>query len=267
MKIGIFDSGLGGLFIMKSIVKKLPEYDYIYLGDTIHLPYGDRSSETIYQLLKNGVDFLFKKGCVLIVVACNTASAEALRQIQQEYLPTHYPDRRVLGVIIPAVEEAMHAKRVGILGTLATVQSKTYEKEFKKMNPHIRVFQQIAPLLVPLIENGEKELVKPILKEYLKPLIKKEIDTLILGCTHYPLLKKEIKEIIGPDIKLICQDQFIHKKLKDYLIRHTEITKKLTKKSLREFTITEKTPHFEKLARGWFGDAIELAVVNVPIVS
>ena len=264
MKIGIFDSGLGGLFVMKGIGKKLPKYDYVYLGDTLHLPYGDRSPEMIYQLLKNGVEYLFKKNCKLIIVACNTASAKALRQIQQEYLPEHYPDRRVLGVIIPAIEESLDAKRVGVLGTMATVESKTYIKEFKKAAPKIRVFQQAAPLLVPFIENGEWELIKPVLKEYLEPLISKDIDTLVLGCTHYPLIKDEVKNIVGKNIRVVCQDEFIHRKLKEYLDRHPEIDSKLTKKGTREFLITEKTDHFEKLAKSWFSKKIELKVVELP---
>ncbi len=264
MRIGIFDSGIGGLFIMKKIIKRLPEYDYVYLGDTKHLPYGDRNPETIYQLLKNGIDFLFKQKCGLIIVACNTASAEALRRIQQEYLPTHYPKRRVLGVIIPAIEESLLGKRVGILATAATVNSKTYEKEFKKINPRIRVYQQPAPLLVPFIENAEWHLIMPVLKEYLKPLLSKKIDTLILGCTHYPILKKEIKKIIGTDIKLICQDEFIHTKTKEYLARHPEIRDPLTHNGTREFFITEKTPHFEKLAKKWFNSTIKLKVIEVP---
>ncbi len=264
MKIGIFDSGVGGLFVMKSVVEKLPEYDYVYLGDTKHLPYGDRSPETIYQLLKNGIHFLFKQNCNLIIVACNTASAEALRRIQQEYLPKYYPKRRVLGVIVPAIEESLESKRVGILATAATVTSKTYEKEFKKVNPSIRVYQQPAPLLVPLIENGEWDLVTPILTEYLKPLLAKKIDTLILGCTHYPILKKEIRKIIGKDIKLVCQDEFIHKKTKEYLSRHPEIKDPLSRKGTREFLITEKTAHFERLAKKWFNPSIKLKVIEVP---
>ncbi len=264
MKIGIFDSGLGGLFTMKSIVSHLPEYDYVYLGDTIHLPYGDKSKDAIYSFLKNGVSLLFQKDCALIIVACNTASAEALRRIQQEYLPAHYPDRRVLGVIIPAIEESLNADRVGILGTTATVESKTYEKKFKKASTHIRVFQQAAPLLVPFIENGEWELVKPVLKEYLKPLLEKKIDTLVLGCTHYPILKKEIREYIGPNIKLVSQDEFINKKVADYLKRHTEIEQRLTKRQTREFMISKKTDHFEKLAREWFSPSIKLEVVEIP---
>lgn len=264
MKIGIFDSGLGGLFTMKSIISELPEYDYVYLGDTKHLPYGDKSGETIYSLLESGVAFLLNSGCALVIVACNTASAEALRGIQQNFLPKHYPDRRVLGVIIPAIEEALGGDRVGVLATSATVLSRTYEREFKKASTHIRVFQQAAPLLVPFIENGQWDLLRPILKQYLDPLIEKDIDTLVLGCTHYPIIKDDIKALIGPKIRLISQDEFMHAKIRDYLNRHPEIESKLSKNASREFFLTEKTTHFEKLAYQWFTPEIEIQVIELP---
>ena len=248
---------------MKSIVSYLPQYDYMYLGDTKYLPYGDKSKDTIFQLLQNAVEYLFKNDCALVIVACNTASAEALRRIQQEYLPAHYPDRRVLGVIIPAIEESLQAKRVGILATSGTVASRTYEKEFKKVSTHIRVFQQAAPLLVPFIENSEWELMKPILAEYLKPLLAKNIDTLILGCTHYPIIKEDIRALIGPNIKLVCQDEFIQTKLQEYLEHHPEMEKTLGKNSERTFLLTDKTDHFEKLAREWFTPDIRFEVVEV----
>ena len=248
---------------MKTIVSALPDYDYVYLGDTVNLPYGDKDQEAICSFLQNGVEFLFQQDCALIIVACNTASAEALRYIQQTFLPKRYPDRRVLGVIIPAVEESLGSDRVGVLGTVATVKSKTYEKEFKKASTHIRVFQQEAPLLVPCIENGEWDLIPPLLKQYLKPLLEKKIDTLVLGCTHYPILKKEIREIIGPHIKLISQDEFIHVKVADYLRRHPEIESKLGKTGSRDFYLTQKTDHFEALAKEWFSQDIKLVVVTI----
>lgn len=251
---------------MKNIVENLPQYDYVYLGDTLHLPYGDKSPETICSLLQNGVDYLFKQECALIIVACNTASAEALRYVQQKYLPTHYPDRRVLGVIVPTIEESIPTNRIGVLGTTATVESRTYEKEFKKVSEHTQVFQQAAPLLVPMIENAELHLVEPVLKKYLKPLLEQQIDTLILGCTHYPILKKQIRDIIGPDIKLICQNEFIDKKLKHYLLRHSEIETRLTKTGTQRFTITKTNEHFEKFAREWFSLNINLEMIEIPEV-
>ncbi len=263
MKIGIFDSGLGGLFTMHAIVTALPEYDYVYFGDTIHLPYGDRSEKEIYTFLKNAVAYLFQKDCALVLVACNTASARALRRIQQEYLPAHFPDRRVLGVIVPNIEEALHAKKVGILATRATIKSNTYPIEFKKIYPRTRVFQEAAPLLVPMIEAGAYTTITPVLTKYLAPLLKKNIDTLILACTHYPIIKKEIRDLVSTDVHVICQDEFISKKLKSYLTRHLEIKSKLSKKKTRKFLVTKKTKHFESLARKWFGRNIHLELVKL----
>ena len=155
MKIGVFDSGLGGLFTMKSVVKSLPEYDYVYLGDTKRLPYGSRSHETIYEFLKEGVDFLFSKNCALIIVACNTASAEALRTLQQEYLPKKYPNKKVLGMIVPIVEECAQYKTVGLIGTSATIASGAYQKESARQGAKTKIVGLPTPLLVPIIENGE----------------------------------------------------------------------------------------------------------------
>lgn len=264
MKIGIFDSGLGGLFILKSIVKKLSQYSYIYLGDTKRVPYGNRSPQTIYEFTEEAVNYLFKNNCQLIILACNAASSQALRKIQRQYLPLHYYNKRVLGVIVPTVEEVLNnpIKKVGILATQATVNSKVYIKELKKINPKIKVFQSPAPLLVPLVENDGLKWSEPILKEYLKPLLDKDVDVIILGCTHYPILKKNIKKIIGNNIKLLSQDEIIPKKLVDYLILHPEIENKLEKKSQITFYVTDLTPNFQKIARKWFGKKINLKLLS-----
>ncbi len=198
--IGIFDSGFGGIQILKHIVKELPEYDYIYLGDTARVPYGNRSQEIIYEFSIQAVDFLFEKGCQLIIFACNTASSKALRKIQREYLPKKYPGRKVLGVIVPASEAAVlktKNKRIGVIGTQATVNSKAFKRELNKLDPKIKVFQKACPLLVSMVEAGEhsSKKTKVILGKYLKPLIDKKIDTLILGCTHYGIMEREIKKI------------------------------------------------------------------------
>ncbi len=155
MKIGIFDSGIGGLVIARSLISELPQYDYVYLGDTKRVPYGDRSQKEIYEFTRQGLDFLFAQGCGLAILACNTASAQALRKIQREYLPRKYPDKKVLGVVIPTAEACAKYKVVGILATSSTVSSKSYVTELKKLNPKINIIQQAAPLLVPLIENNE----------------------------------------------------------------------------------------------------------------
>ena len=167
MKIGIFDSGLGGLIVAKAIKKLMPEYDYVYLGDTKRVPYGPRSHDTIFEFTKQGVEYLFEKeNCILIIIACNTSSARALRRIQQEYLPKHWPDRNVIGVLIPTAEACANYKKVGIIGTLGTISSNTFPIEIKKLNKMTKVFQNPAPMLVPLAEEGEKVLAKPFLEKY-----------------------------------------------------------------------------------------------------
>lgn len=266
MKIGVFDSGLGGLLIARSLVRKLPEYDYLYLGDTQRVPYGNRSQEAVRRFLEEAVDHLFKKNCALIVVACNTASAEALRMVQQHYLPKHYPDRRVLGVIIPTAEEALAKdgnsrangrashraiKRIGVLATAGTVASKTYEREIKKLSRSVKVFQSAAPLLVPLIENEMRRFASPFVREYVAPLKRARVDAVILGCTHYPALKAMIKKEAG--VPVISQDDIIPKKLRNYLDRHPEMDAKLSKRRTRELLVTDITPGYIKLSKAWFG--------------
>ena len=195
--IGVFDSGLGGLTILKYFLKELPQYNYIYLGDSARAPYGNRSQDVIYNYTKEAVDFLFSKGCQIIIFACNTASSQALKKIQQEYLPKKYPNKKVLGVIIPLVEEATkndRIKKIGVIGTKATIKSNVYAKELLKLNPKSKIFQKKAPLLVPLIEEGwiKKKETKMILKKYLRELKMEQVDALILACTHYPILIKEL---------------------------------------------------------------------------
>ena len=270
MKIGVFDSGLGGLFVTRALVKNLPQYDYVYLGDTQRVPYGNRSHETIYIFLREAVDHLFAHGCELIIVACNTASAEALRRIQREYLPAHYPKRRVLGIIIPTAEAALKdpkIKRVGVLATQATVASGAYVRELKKIRPDVKIFQQAAPLLVPLVENNAIQFAEPILRSYLQPLLQKNIDVLLLGCTHYPILKKQIKNICGRDIKVIAQDEIISAKLAAYLRHHPEIEKKLGKHRRREFLVTDLTDATKTLSKKWFGGNIKFRVIRLNVVK
>jgi glutamate racemase len=268
MKIGIFDSGLGGLFILKSLVKKLPQYDYIYLGDTARLPYGNRRRQTIYRFLAEAVDFLFKKDCKLIIVACNTASSEALRKIQQQYLPKHYPDRRVLGVIIPTVEDALKnskIKKIGILATKATVRSGAYIREIKKIKPSVKVFQKAAPMLVPLIESSQFEKSEGFLKKYLALLKAKRLQAIILGCTHYPILKDQIKKL--SKLKIISQDEIIPEKLRAYLAKHPQINSKLSKNKRRSFLVTAITKSMQDLSTKWFGKKISLQKVKLKKIA
>src|SRR3989338_1764352 len=242
MKIGIFDSGLGGLIIAKAVRRAMPEYDYVYLGDTKRVPYGNRSHDAVFEFTRECVDYLFRKeDCAIVIVACNTASARALRRLQKEYLPPpNLPlrrgrrkegvDRKVLGVLIPAAEECAKFESIGILGTRGTVDSNTFPIEIKKFNRRARIFQNSAPMLVPLAEEGETKNALPFIKKYLQPFANKKLDALVLGCTHYPIFKQQIKKLLPKNTKLISQDEIVPKKLKNYLERHTEIEKLLTKR-------------------------------------
>ncbi|NUM25580.1 MAG: glutamate racemase [Candidatus Buchananbacteria bacterium] len=266
--IGIFDSGIGGLTVVKAIRRVLPAYQLMYLGDTARTPYGNRSQEKIYEFTVQAVDYLFKQGCGLVIVACNTASAEALRKLQQEWLPIHYPDRRVLGVIRPVVEVAVSQSRygrLGVLGTRATVNSGAYERELRALDPKLKIWQAAAPLLVPLIEEGwlkRPETIK-IARLYLRELKTKKIDTLILGCTHYPMLHKKFQSICGKNIKVLDVATIVAEKLKDYLNRHPETEQRLVKGTDHRFLVTDITDIFAKTASVWLGEDIRLEKVNL----
>ena len=266
--IGVFDSGFGGLQILKHIVKELPQYDYVYLGDTARVPYGNRSQEVIYNFTTQAVDFLFKKDCQLIIFACNTASSEALRKIQREYLPKHYPDKKVLGIIMPAVEEAVSKTKngiIGVIGTRGTVKSGAFERELKKLDPKIKVFQKACSDLAMIVENGKhkSEKTKIILEKYLKSLVSKKIDALILGCTHYGIMEKEIKNIIGNGIIIVSEEKVIAKKLKKYFQNHTEIENELAKNRKCVFYSTDITEKFRILGSKIFGKKINPQIAKI----
>ncbi len=271
MNIGVFDSGLGGLTIFKELLKGLPQYNYLYLGDNARVPYGGRSPQVIYEFTRQAVDFLFKKDCQLIILACNTATANALRRIQHEYLPKHYPHRRVLGIIRPSIEAVTEsdAKKVGVIATWATVSSQSFVKEIKKINSDIEVLQQAGPLLVPFIEEGETNgpILERVLRRYLHPLIQENIDSLILGCTHYGLIKKTVKKITGPKIKIVTEGEIVAAKLKDYLKRHPAIAKKLGKSRGRQYFITDYSPRYRQLVKlflgSQFGDGLRLKLIKL----
>ena len=258
--IGVFDSGLGGLTVLKYFLESLPNYNYIYLGDNARLPYGSKSPETIYEYAREAADFLFARGCNLIIIACNTASAQALRRLQQEYLPKKYPDRRILGVIKPLVESVSKKrfKEIGVLGTKATVNSGAYEHELKKIHPEVIVHQQSAPLLVPLIEEGwlKRPETKMILKKYLHPLKTKQVDALILACTHYPFLYKEVVKIMGRRISVPHPGEIIAASLKDYLVRHPELGLKEEKLPKIEYYTTDAPANFKIAAEKFLGQKI-----------
>lgn len=258
MKIGIFDSGLGGLVISREIFKKLPSFDYVYLGDTKHLPYGEKSQDTIYTYTKKGVKFLFEKKCELVIIACNTASALALRKLQQEFLPNHYPNRRILGVIIPTLEEAdkyHKGRRMGVIATTATINSHIYKKELLKIDGKAKIFEIPAPNLVTQIENNDLDGARKSLEIYLKSLQNHKVETVILGCTHYPLLKSACKKILGKKIAIISQDEIIPEKLKVYLAKHSWLQKKLSHNRTKQFYVTKNQQNFKQVAKILFGKA------------
>ncbi|MBW1779668.1 MAG: glutamate racemase [Deltaproteobacteria bacterium] len=247
--IGVFDSGFGGLTILKAFLTELPEYDYVYLGDNARTPYGNKSQGVIYAYTREAVEFLFAKGCRLVILACNTASTKALRKIQQELLPVTYPDRRVLGVVIPLAEAGVAAARhgrIGVIGTRATIESGVYEQELAKLNHDLKVYGQACPLLVPLVEEdwvGKPE-TNRILKKYLYRLKRKRIDTLILGCTHYPFLQKEIERIMGKNCCVLNGPETVSTKLRDYLSRHPEIDRKIGRNRTVTFCTTDDPDRF-----------------------
>jgi len=268
--IGIFDSGIGGLTVFRSIAEQLPGYDYIYLGDSSRAPYGNRSFHTIHQYTWECVQWLFKQGCPLIILACNTASAKALRTIQQKDMQGLDPTKRVLGVIRPTAEVIGNystTKEIGVLGTVGTVQSESYLIEISKFFPDLKVYQQACPLWVPLVESGEYE--KPgsayLIKEYLDELMEQSpnIDTLLLACTHYPLLMDKIKAQLPPNVNVIAQGDIVAKSLVDYLHRHPNLEQKLSKTASRKFYTTDDTAEFDRHASRFFSAPVTSEFVSV----
>jgi glutamate racemase len=261
--IGIFDSGFGGLTVLKEIEYVLPEYDFLYLGDNARSPYGNRSYETVYAYTLEAVKWLFAHDCHLVVLACNTASSKALRTIQQSDLPRIAPDRRVLGVIRPVSEivGTMTASRhIGIFGTVGTVASQSYLIEIEKYFPDITVIQEACPMWVPLIENNEAQSdgADYFIKKHVAALCVADpaIDTVILGCTHYPLLAQKIRQYLPPGISIVSQGLLVAQRLGDYLTRHPEINQYCSKYGRRLFYTTEKATIFEQLAGTFYGSAI-----------
>ncbi len=252
--IGVFDSGFGGLTILRAFLSRLPQVDFTYLGDNARTPYGNKSQEVIYAYTRQAVEFLFSRGCVLVILACNTASTKALRRIQQEFLPACCPDRRVLGVVIPLAEAGADASRygrIGVIGTRATIESGVYEQELAKLDPALRVFGQACPLLVPLVEEdwmGKPE-THMILKKYLNRLKRKKIDSLILGCTHYPFLEKDIRRIMGKNCRVLNGPDTVSLKLMDYLSRHPEIEERISRGSSVTFCTTDDPERFKRFGQ------------------
>ena len=268
--IGVFDSGYGGLTILSELQRRMPQYDFLYLGDNARAPYGSRSFDVVYQFTLEAVEFLFSQGCEIIVLACNTASAKALRSIQQKDLPVHFPGKKVLGVIRPSTEiigELTKTNHVGILATEGTVKSESYVIETHKFSPETVVVQHACPIWVPLIENNkhDTETGRSIIREDIEILLGKDpdIDVIILACTHYPILKDYIQSIVPAHVRIIAQGPIIAEKLEDYLVRHPEIEKQCSKAGKVEFLTTESPIDFDQNAARLLGMQIQSRQVKL----
>lgn len=262
--IGIFDSGYGGLTILREIRKIMPQYDYLYLGDNARTPYGTRSFDVVYEFTIQAVRYLFKQGCHLVILACNTASAKALRTIQQNDLPRLAPNRRVLGVIRPTVEEIGDISKthhVGIMATPGTVRSKTYELEIAKLFPDFKVTSEACPMWVPLVENEEYNTpgADYFVKKNIDSLLQQDpqIDSVILGCTHYPLLRDKIRQWMPDNIHVIEQGNYVAQSLKEYLSRHDDMSEHITSEGTIRFLTTEQADVFQAKAAIFMDTAVE----------
>lgn len=253
--IGIFDSGYGGLTILQDIRGRLPQYDYLYLGDNARAPYGSRSFDVVYEYTLEAVQELFDRGCELVILACNTASAKALRNIQQNDLPKIDPEKRVLGVIRPSAEiigQYSETNTIGVLATQGTVNSESYVLEIAKFSPQCKVYQHACPMWVPLIENNNHETKagREFIREDVEKLMEmnSQIDTIVLGCTHYPVLKEYIETLVPKNVKVIAQGTIVAESLADYLLRHPWMDAKCTKNKTVQFLTTESVEEFNKNA-------------------
>lgn len=262
--IGIFDSGYGGLTVMKEIVKRLPLYNYIYLGDNARAPYGNRSFETVYRYTLECVKWFFEQGCPLVILACNTASAKALRTIQQNDLAKLNPANRVLGVIRPTSEIIgcfTKTGSIGILATNGTVQSRSYTLEINKFDPDVKVVQEACPMWVPLVENNEhnSEGADYFIKKNVNNLLAKDknIDTILLACTHYPLLMDKLVKYIPSDILILSQGEIVAESLATYLVNHPEIETRSAKGGNRLFYTTDSEEDFNSHAGIFFGEQVK----------
>lgn len=263
-RIGVFDSGYGGLTILDGIRSRLPDYDYLYLGDNARAPYGSRSFELVYEFTLQAVDYLFQQGCHLVILACNTASAKALRSIQQKDLPNMDAGRRVLGVIRPTVELLSKASRnghIGILATSGTVLSRSYTLEIHKIDPSMKVTEVACPMWVPLIEN--REALSPgadyFVTKYIEELLCRDsnIDTIVLGCTHYPLIYPKIRERVPENISILSQGSLVGDSLADYLNRHPDMDSRCTKGGSCIYLTTESPEKFNELASVFLHDTVD----------
>ena len=268
--IGVFDSGYGGLTVLRQIRELMPQYDYLYLGDNARAPYGTRSFEVVYQFTLQAVRQLFQMGCPLVILACNTASAKALRTIQQRDLPLIDPTRRVLGVVRPTAEcvgDITRTRHIGIMATPGTIRSGTYNIEIQKLHPDVQVTGQACPLWVPLIENMEHQSpgADYFVRKYIDELLRRDpqIDTIILGCTHYPLLFDKIRQFTPSHIRLISQGDYVAHSLDDYLHRHPDMAQRLTTGGACRFLTTEQPSAFADNATAFLGSTIEAEHISL----
>ena len=269
--IGVFDSGYGGLTVLKELVKTLPGYDFLYLGDNARTPYGTRSFEVVYEYSLQSVKYLFSQNCPLVIIACNTASAKALRNIQQLDLPNIAPGRRVLGVIRPSVEKVAEITvngHVGVLGTVGTVVSQSYPIELEKWSGGrvVSTVQEACPMWVPIVENNEigSEGAEYFIQKNIQNILQKDkdLDTLVLGCTHYPLLIDTIQKYVPENIKILQQGEITAEKLREYLTRHPEMENRLSKNSSLRFQTTESSENFNGKAALFMGHKVEAEHVH-----
>lgn len=268
--IGIFDSGYGGLTILQQLKNRLPQYDFLYLGDNARAPYGPRSFDVVYEFTRQAVMKLFEMGCHLVILGCNTASAKALRSIQQNDLPVVAPDKRVLGVIRPTVEvigELTKSRHVGVVATEGTVRSKSYSMEIGKFHPDIKVTGQACPLWAAIVEAGEADTegAEYFVRKRITQLLAQdpEIDAIILGCTHYPLLMKALKKAVPEHITIIPQGEYVASSLVDYLHRHPEMDEKCSKQGTTRYCTTESPDRFKECAAMFLNEEVEVEHVEL----
>jgi len=272
--IGVFDSGFGGLTVLDALVERLPQYDFLYLADNARAPYGARSPDVVLRFTQEAVEWLFDQGCPLVVLACNTASARALRTLQQKYLPAHHPDRRILGVVRPSVEAlaglppgalpgvthpTLASGQVAVLGTETTIGSDSFGLELRKLAPGLHLFQQSCPMWVPLVEAGELDGqgTEWFLHRYLDPVLELHPSRLLLACTHYPLLLSGIRRIVPSGVEILTQGGLVAERLEDWLRRHPEMEARLTKAGKVEYTTTDDPDWFSNMGIRFLSRRVE----------
>ena len=266
--LGFFDSGFGGLSVVREVRKRLPKHSLVYLGDNARSPYGGLSAETIYRYTMEGIVELFHRGADLVVLACNTSSSVALRRIQQQHLAVHHPNKRVLGIVIPTAEEVSRlsvTKVIGVLATEVTVASYAYPQELHKIDPSVNVIQQSCPRLVPMIEAGELENIGEEVRTCMDQLLDQDtrIDTVLLGCTHYALIEDSIRKVVPAEIRVVSQGAIVAEKLADYLERHPEFGNSMDSSGAATFLTTDYSDRMKTLATRFYGAPIVLETIEI----